>query len=96
MSNFEYYLNAFIQGWKNVGWAFRAWGRYITSNYRDYDYFDNWTQEEKEENVRFDFWDSLEDDIYPKYFLDHLSELVAEIDNGTMITVPWEQLDEVE
>lgn len=92
MNNFDYYLHdCILQGWRNVGWAFRAWSRFITSDYRDYNYYNNWTEEEKEENVRFDFWDGLEDDIIPKEELECLYTIIKGIENGTEKVIPFTQ-----
>lgn len=92
MNLFDYYLNdCILQGWRNVGWAFTAWKDFITSNYRNYDYFETYTQEDKEWNVRFDFWDALEDDIIPKAELDHVRAIIERIENGTEKVIPFTQ-----
>ena len=34
------------------------------------------------------FWDSLEDEIYPKFFLEELLQMVDDIDTGKVKTYP--------
>ena len=36
------------------------------------------------------FWDSLEDEIYPKDFLESLMQMVDDIDTGKVETVPFD------
>ena len=35
------------------------------------------------------FWDSLEDEIYPKFFLEELLQMVDDVDTGKVETVPF-------
>jgi hypothetical protein len=35
------------------------------------------------------FWDSLEDEIYPKFFLEELLQMVDDVDTGKVKTVPF-------
>ena len=35
------------------------------------------------------FWDSLEDEIYPKHFLDSLLQMVEDIESGRVETIPF-------
>lgn len=82
MKKFDYYLHdCILQGWRNVGWAFRAWKDWITSNYHNYDCFLDYTQEDKAENVRWDFWDALEDDIIDYETMSYLQSVAQELDN---------------
>ena len=37
------------------------------------------------------FWDSLEDEIYPKHFLDSLLQMVDDIDTGKEKVVPLDE-----
>ncbi|AEC53044.1 hypothetical cyanophage protein [Synechococcus phage S-CRM01] len=84
MNKFDYYLHdCLIQGWKNVGWALAAWKDWMTSNYENYDCFPHYTQEDKEQAVRLDFWDSLEDDIIDYEALSYLRFVVQDLDKIT-------------
>ena len=38
------------------------------------------------------FWDSLEDEIYPKHFLESLLQIVYGIDTGKVKTYPMEDV----
>jgi len=38
------------------------------------------------------FWDSLEDDIYPKEFLESLLQMVEDVDTGKVKTYPMEDV----
>ena len=38
------------------------------------------------------FWDSLEDDIYPKHFLDSLLQMVDDIDTGKEKVYPMDEV----
>jgi hypothetical protein len=38
------------------------------------------------------FWDSLEDDIYPKEFLESLMQMVDDVDTGKVKTYPMEDV----
>jgi len=38
------------------------------------------------------FWDSLEDEIYPKHFLDSLLQMVDDIDTGKVKTYPMDEV----
>lgn len=95
MNKLNYYLHdCILQGWRNVRWAMTAWKDLMTSNYENYDYFLGYSQEKKEESVRLDFWDSLEDDILSYEFLTYLEELVKELDKGTIRTYSLEECEE--
>ena len=37
------------------------------------------------------FWDSLEDEIYPKYFLDSLLQMVDDIETGKEKVIPIDE-----
>jgi hypothetical protein len=37
------------------------------------------------------FWDSLEDEIYPKHFLDSLLQMVDDIDSGKEKLIPMDE-----
>jgi hypothetical protein len=38
------------------------------------------------------FWDSLEDEIYPKEFLESLMQMVDDVDTGKVKTYPMEDV----
>lgn len=88
-----YWNNCILQGWSNVRYAFDTWSLLMTTNYYHYDIMDNslypYTQEEKQEAIYTDFWESLEDDIYPKEFIEYLLGICEEIHNGNVELVPF-------
>jgi len=73
-----------MTGWKNIRHAFNIWVDLMTSNYDGYtvlDYDDPYTE------CREWFWQTLgEDDVYPKAFLEHLMQMIDDIDSGKVKT----------
>ena len=61
----------------------------MTNNYQDYALL---VSDDPLEQCILYFWDSLEDDIYPKHFLDSLLQMVDDIDTGKEKVIP---IDEV-
>jgi hypothetical protein len=37
------------------------------------------------------FWDSLEDEIYPKEFLEELMQMADDVDTGKVETIPFDE-----
>ena len=80
LSWFEYYWNScIIQGWYNCWYAFKNWQDLMGNNYQDYALL---VSDDPLEQCILYFWDSLEDEIYPKYFLDSLLQMTHDIDTG--------------
>lgn len=77
LSWIEYYWNSCIlQGWYNTALSFRNWADLMGGNTKGYGILP------EDDDVEFCisyFWDSLEDDIYPKEFLEHLLKLSEEV-----------------
>jgi hypothetical protein len=68
----------------------------ITGNYKDYALM--WYDDPYEECYEW-FWSSLNiDDTLPKEFLEHLQQMVDDIDSGRVKTVPFtrEMFDEID
>lgn len=59
------------------------------NNYQDYALL---VSDDPLEQCILYFWDSLEDEIYPKYFLDSLLQMTHDIDTGKEKVIP---IDEV-
>jgi len=71
-------------------WAFRNWADLMTSNYTNYALL---KEDDPYTECREWFWQILgEDDVYPKAFLEHLMQMVDDIDSGKVKTYP---IDEV-
>lgn len=58
------------------------------NNYQDYALLK--TDDPLEQCILY-FWDSLEDEIYPKHFLDSLLQMVDDIDTGKEKVVPLDE-----
>ncbi len=37
------------------------------------------------------FWNSLEDEIYPKHFLEELMQMANDVDTGKVETIPFDE-----
>ena len=59
------------------------------NNYQDYALL---VSDDPLEQCILYFWDSLEDDIYPKHFLDSLLQMVDDIDTGKEKVIPMDEL----
>jgi hypothetical protein len=59
------------------------------NNYRDYALL---VSDDPLEQCILYFWDSLEDDIYPKYFLDSLLQMSHDIDTGKEKVIPMDEV----
>ena len=65
----------------------------MTSNYENYAL--PRTVEDPEEECREWFWASLnEDDVYPKEFLEHLMQMVKDVELGKVETYPMDEVME--
>jgi len=88
---FNYYWNScIVQGWVNFRVSFKIWGDLMGNNYDNYALL-------KEDDPLTEclgyFWDSLEDDIYPKEFLDHLIQLSNDVKSGKEKTYKFSEID---
>jgi len=90
MSWFEYIYNScIIQGWYNCWYAFKNWSDLMGNNYQDYALLK--TDDPLEQCILY-FWDSLEDEIYSKEFLEHLLQLCHDIETGKEKAIPMEDV----
>ena len=78
-----------IQGWYNCWYAFKNWGDLMGNNYQEYALL---VSDDPLEQCILYFWDSLEDEIYPKHFLESLLQMVDDIETGKEKVYP---IDEV-
>jgi len=91
MNWYEYWIgHCWMTGWQTIRSAFDIWADLMTSNYDGYtvlDYDDSYTE------CREWFWQTLgEDEVYPKAFLEHLMQMVDDIDSGKVKTYPAEDV----
>jgi len=78
-----------IQGWYNCWYAFKNWADLMGNNYQEYALL---ASDDPLEQCILYFWDSLEDEIYPKHFLESLLQIVYGIDTGKVKTYPMEDV----
>lgn len=94
MTWIDYYINhCWFTGWQNIHGSFRIWKDLMTGNYKDYALM--WYDDPYEECLSW-FWSQLgEDDTLPKEFLEHLQQMVDDIESGKekLIPVDWDQID---
>ena len=89
LSWFEYIVFSCIQqGWMNCWYAFQNWKDLMFNEYQDYALL---VSDDPLEQCILYFWDGLEDDIYPKDFLDHLLQLSDDVRTGKEKVVPLDE-----
>ena len=90
MSWIEYILFSCIQqGWYNCWCAFKNWADLMGNNYEGYGVL---AIDDDLEHCILYFWDSLEDDIYPKEFLESLMQMSDDVRTGKVKTYPMEDV----
>jgi hypothetical protein len=86
----EYILFSCIQqGWMNCWYSFQNWSDLVWNNYQNYALL---ADDDPLEQCILYFWDSLEDDVYPKEFLESLMQMVDDVDTGKVKTYPMEDV----
>ena len=89
LSWFDYTWNSCIkQGWYNCWYSFKNWADLMGNNYQDYALL---KEDDPLELCILYFWDSLEDEIYPKDFLEELMQMVDDIDTGKEKVYPLDE-----
>ena len=91
MNWWEYWIgHCWMTGWQSIRMNFRMWANLMTS---DYDSYALLKEDDPETECIEWFWASLnEDDVYPKEFLEHLMQMVEDIELGKVETY---SIDEV-
>jgi hypothetical protein len=86
----EYWIgHCWMTGWQSIAGAFRIWSDLMTDNYKDYTLLHN--DDPFKECYEW-FWVSLgEDNVYPKEFLEHLMQMVEDIESGKVKTYPLDE-----
>ena len=75
-----------MTGWQSIRGAFKIWADLMTSNYENYALL---KQDDPFEECYGWFWGTLgEDDVYPKEFLEHLLQMVDNIETGKEKLIP--------
>lgn len=89
LSWFEYIWNScIIQGWYNCWYAFKNWADLMGNNYQDYALL---VSDDPLEQCILYFWDSLEDEIYPKHFLESLLQMADDVKTGKEEVIPMDE-----
>ena len=92
MSWFEYTVFSCLkQGWYNCWYSFKNWGDLMGNSYQDYALLKD--DDPLEECISY-FWDSLEDEIYSKPFLESLLQMVDDIATGKEKVIPMDDVME--
>jgi hypothetical protein len=89
----EYWIgHCWMTGWQSIRMNFRMWADLMGSNYEDYGLLEE--DDPYDECVEW-FWASLnEDDVYPKEFLEHLMQMVEDVDTGKVKTYSMDEVME--
>jgi hypothetical protein len=90
LSWFEYViLSCLKQGWYNCWYSFQNWKDLVLNNYQEYALLKD---DDPLELCILNFWDSLEDEIYPKLFLESLLQMVDDIATGKEKVYPMDDV----
>ena len=90
LSWIEYiWFSCICQGWANFHYAFKNWADLMGDNYQEYALL---ISDDPLEQCIIYFWDSLEDEIYPKHFLDSLLQMVDDIETGKEKLIPMDDV----
>jgi hypothetical protein len=90
LSWIEYILFSCIQqGWYNCWYAFKNWADLMGDNYQEYALL---VSDDPLEQCILYFWDSLEDEIYPKHFLEELMQMADDVETGKVKTYPMDEV----
>jgi hypothetical protein len=89
----EYWIgHCWMTGWQSISMTFRIWSDLMTSNYDGYALM---KEDDPETECVEWFWASLnEDDVYPKEFLEHLMQMVEDVELGKVETYPMDEVME--
>ena len=96
LSWFEYIVFSCIQqGWYNCWYAFKNWADLMGNNYEGYGLLPE--DDDLEWCIDY-FWQSLEDEIYSKEFLEELLKMTEDVRTGKVKPVPFtrEMFDEID
>jgi hypothetical protein len=86
----EYWIgHCWMTGWQSIRHNFCIWSDLMTSNYKNYALLKD---DDPEQECLEWFWGSLnEDDVYPKEFLEHLMQMVDDIETGKEKLIPLDE-----
>jgi len=85
------WFSCICQGWTNFYYSFKNWSDLMGNSYQDYALLKD--DDPLEQCILF-FWDSLEDEIYSKSFLESLLQMVDDINTGKEKIIPMDDVME--
>ena len=90
MNWWEYWIgHCWMTGWQTIGMSFRNWRDLMTGNYEGYALM---FYDDPYEECYSCFWTYLgDDDVLPKEFLEHLMQMVDDIETGKEKVVPLDE-----
>ena len=83
------WFSCICQGWTNFYYSFKNWSDLMGNSYQDYALLKD--DDPLEQCILF-FWDSLEDEIYSKPFLESLLQMVDDINTGKEEVIPMDDV----
>ena len=91
MNWWDYWIgHCWMTGWQSINHSFKNWGDLMTGNWKDYGLM--WYDDPYEECVDC-FWSYLgDDDTLPKEFLEHLQQMVEDIETGKEKVYPMDDV----
>jgi len=91
MNWWQYWIgHCWMTGWQSIRSNFRMWGDLMGSNYASYALM---KEDDPEAECLDWFWASLvEDDVYPKDFLEYLMQMVDDIETGKEEVIPMDDV----
>ena len=86
----EYWIgHCWMTGWQSINHSFRNWADLMTGNWKDYALM---SYDNPFEECRDCFWCYLgDDDTYPKEFLEHVMQMVEDIETGKEKVYPMDE-----
>ena len=86
----EYWIgHCWMTGWQTIAINFRMWADLMGSNYANYALL---KEDDPLEECLDWFWVSLnEDDTYPKKFLEHLMQMMEDVETGKEEVIPLDE-----
>jgi hypothetical protein len=90
MSWWDYWINhCWMTGWQSIKYSFQNWADLMTGNWKDYALM---FYDDPYEECNDCFWSYLgEDDTLPKEFLEHLQQMVDDIETGKEKLIPMDE-----
>lgn len=94
MNWWDYWIgHCWMTGWQSINHSFRNWADLMTGNWKDYGLM---FYDDPYEECYDCFWSYLgDDDTLPKEFLEHLQQMVEDIESGKEKLIPFEDVKQL-